>query len=51
MIETLDSVELAAALDKECKKINKVMPVLLEVNSACERQKAGVLPRKRRKRT
>ncbi|MBU1122581.1 MAG: YggS family pyridoxal phosphate-dependent enzyme [Candidatus Omnitrophica bacterium] len=44
MIETLDSVELAAALDKECKKINKVMPVLIEVNSACESQKAGVLP-------
>ncbi|MBU2103024.1 MAG: YggS family pyridoxal phosphate-dependent enzyme [Candidatus Omnitrophota bacterium] len=44
MIETLDSVELAGALNKECKKINKIMPVLIEVNSACEPQKAGVLP-------
>jgi pyridoxal phosphate enzyme (YggS family) len=44
MIETLDSAELAVALDKECKKINKVMPILIEVNSACEPQKAGVLP-------
>lgn len=44
LIETLDSVELAAILDKECKKINKVMPVLIEVNSASEPQKRGVLP-------
>ncbi|MDP2922316.1 MAG: YggS family pyridoxal phosphate-dependent enzyme [Candidatus Omnitrophota bacterium] len=44
MIETLDSEELAEALDKECKKINKIMPVLIEVNSASEVQKAGVLP-------
>ncbi|MDD5195185.1 MAG: YggS family pyridoxal phosphate-dependent enzyme [Candidatus Omnitrophica bacterium] len=44
MIETLDSMELASALDKECKKINKIMPVLIEVNSASEPQKAGVLP-------
>lgn len=44
MVETLDSVELAAVLDKECKTINKVMPVLIEVNSAREAQKSGVLP-------
>ena len=46
IIETLDSVELAAALDKECKKINKIMPVLIEVNSAREPQKSGVFPEK-----
>ncbi len=44
MIETLDSLELAEALDKECAKINKIMPVLIEVNSASESQKSGVLP-------
>ena len=44
LIETLDSLELAAVLDKECKKIAKVMPVLIEVNSASEPQKQGVLP-------
>jgi pyridoxal phosphate enzyme (YggS family) len=44
MIETLDSVELAAILDRECKKINKIMPVLIEVNSAQEPQKFGILP-------
>lgn len=46
MIETLDSKELAETLDKECKKINKIMPVLIEVNSANEAQKSGVLPDK-----
>ena len=44
MIETLDSVESAAVIDKECRMINKVMPVLIEVNSASEVQKSGVLP-------
>ena len=43
MVETLDSLILANILDKECKKINKVMPVLIEVNSANEPQKQGVL--------
>ncbi|MFH1519914.1 MAG: YggS family pyridoxal phosphate-dependent enzyme [Candidatus Omnitrophota bacterium] len=43
MIETLDSLSLAAIIDKECKKINKVMPVLIEVNSAGESQKQGLL--------
>jgi len=43
MVETLDSLALAEVLDKECKKINKVMPVLIEVNSAGEVQKQGVL--------
>lgn len=45
IIETLDSLELADILDKECKKMNKIMPVLIEVNSAVESQKNGVLPK------
>ncbi len=44
LIETLDSIELAQVLDKECKKINKLMPVLIEVNSGLEPQKSGILP-------
>ena len=44
LIETLDSLELAAVLDKECSKIDKTMPVLIEVNSGSEPQKQGVLP-------
>ncbi|MCM8830676.1 MAG: YggS family pyridoxal phosphate-dependent enzyme [Candidatus Omnitrophica bacterium] len=46
MIETLDSVKLAYEIDKEAKKINKIMPVLIEVNSGCEPQKSGVFPEK-----
>jgi pyridoxal phosphate enzyme (YggS family) len=44
MIETVDSVELAKEIDKRCAQIGKVMPVLVEVNSGREEQKAGVLP-------
>jgi PLP dependent protein len=43
MIETLDSLELAEIINKECKRINKTMPVLIEVNSASEPQKFGVV--------
>jgi hypothetical protein len=44
MIETVDSVEIAAAVSKRCKEIGKVMPVLIEINSGAEEQKSGVLP-------
>lgn len=44
MIETVDSVELAAELDKRCAAMGKILPVLVEVNSGREPQKAGVLP-------
>lgn len=44
MIETVDSVEIAGEIDKRCAQIGKVMPVLIEVNSGREKQKAGVLP-------
>lgn len=44
MIESLDSYELAFEIDKECKKNNKIMDVLIEVNSGREIQKTGVLP-------
>ena len=46
MIETVDSVELAEEIDKRCAATGKVMPVLIEVNSGKEPQKAGVLPEK-----
>jgi pyridoxal phosphate enzyme (YggS family) len=46
MIETVDSVELAQEIDKRCALVGKVMPVLVEVNSGREPQKAGVLPEK-----
>ena len=44
MIETVDSLPLAEAIDKQCRQIDKVMPVLIEVNSGREEQKAGVFP-------
>ncbi len=44
MIETADSIELAREIDKRCALLNKIMPVLIEVNSAREENKTGVLP-------
>ena len=44
MIETVDSVAIANEIDERCAQIGKVMPVLIEVNSGREKQKAGVLP-------
>ncbi|MBN2348646.1 MAG: YggS family pyridoxal phosphate-dependent enzyme [Bacteroidales bacterium] len=44
MIETIDSVELAEMVNKQCVSIGKVMPVLIEINSGKESNKTGVLP-------
>jgi len=44
MIETIDSVKLAEEVNKRCAAINKIMPVLIEVNSGKELNKTGVLP-------
>lgn len=44
MIETVDSFKVANEIDKAAFKINKVMPVLIEVNSGKETQKFGVIP-------
>ncbi len=44
MIETVDSIEIAGEIDKRCAQIGKIMPVLIEVNSGLEKQKAGVSP-------
>jgi pyridoxal phosphate enzyme (YggS family) len=45
MIETVDSFKLANVIDKACRNINRSMPVLIEINSGEELQKAGVMPR------
>lgn len=44
MIETVDSIRIAREIDKKCKSIGKIMPVLIEINSGREEQKAGVFP-------
>jgi len=44
MLETLDSARLARELEKQCARLNKIMPVLIEINSGREENKDGVLP-------
>lgn len=44
MIETVDSLRLARALDRHCAALGKTMPILIEVNSGGEPGKAGVAP-------
>jgi len=44
MIETVDSARIAREIDKSCARLDKVMPILIEINSGRERQKSGVLP-------
>jgi pyridoxal phosphate enzyme (YggS family) len=44
MIESVDSLEIASAIDVRCAQIGKIMPILIEVNSGRESQKSGVLP-------
>ena len=46
MIETVDSFEMAKEIDKRCRQIDKIMPVLIEINSGREEQKFGVWPDK-----
>ena len=44
MIETVDSLRIAEEIDKRCALLNKVMSILVEINSGRETQKAGVFP-------
>jgi pyridoxal phosphate enzyme (YggS family) len=44
VLETLDSLRLALAIDQRCAAIGKVIPILLEINSGEESNKTGVLP-------
>ena len=44
VIQTVDSSRLAHRLNRVCKELGKMMPVLIEVNIAEERQKAGLPP-------
>ena len=44
MIHSVDRLSLAAEIDKQAKKIGRVMPILVEVNSAEEESKSGLLP-------
>ncbi len=44
MIESLDSVKLAAEIDRQAKKHGIVMDVLCEINIGAEENKSGVMP-------
>ncbi len=44
LIQSIDSIETAKAIDKRVKKDKKV-PILLQINSAQEESKAGVMPK------
>ena len=44
MIETIDSIHLAERVNKYCELENKIMPVLIEINSGKESNKTGVPP-------
>lgn len=44
MIHSLDSLKLAAEIDRQAKKHGLIMDVLVEVNSGAEESKSGVLP-------
>jgi pyridoxal phosphate enzyme (YggS family) len=41
-IESLDDLELASKLDLACERLNKVMPVLIQVNVGREASKSGL---------
>ncbi|MEG2507337.1 MAG: YggS family pyridoxal phosphate-dependent enzyme [Longicatena sp.] len=43
MIESVDSLRLAEEIEKQCNKIDKIMPILIEVNISRETNKTGVL--------
>ena len=44
LIHSLDSVSLAEEIDKQAKKAGRTVSVLIEINSAREEQKGGILP-------
>ena len=44
LVETLDSWKLAQTLERYCEEQQKMLPVLLEINSGREDNKTGVLP-------
>ena len=43
IIQTVDSFMLAEALDRKAKRIGKVIPVYVEINSGREPQKTGIM--------
>ena len=42
MVQSIDSIDIASALNKECIKQNKTMPILIQVNTSEELSKFGI---------
>ncbi len=47
-IQSLDSEKLAREIEKQCTKLNRVMDVLIEINSGSEISKSGIAPEETR---
>lgn len=43
-IQSVDSIRLAEEINRQCKKLNKTMDILVEVNIGREESKSGVYP-------
>lgn len=43
LIQSLDKISLVKEIQKQCQRIGKIMPVLIEVNIGREEQKSGIL--------
>lgn len=46
LIETVDSYPLAEKINQACEKLNKSMPIFIQVNTSEEEQKSGIEPEK-----
>jgi pyridoxal phosphate enzyme (YggS family) len=44
-IQSINSLRLAKKIDSECKKINKIMPVMIEINISYDQNKSGIIPK------
>lgn len=44
MIQSVDSLKVAREIDKQAAKLDKVMDVLVQINSSHEEQKSGIAP-------
>lgn len=44
LIHSLDSLSLAIEIEKQAERVGRIVSVLIEVNSAREEQKGGILP-------
>ena len=43
-IQSVNSLRLAKKIDSECKKINKIISVMIEINISHDQNKSGIMP-------